>query len=1144
MPSAATNEQASNQLDLSQHFPHHTITTYAIKDIVLSNDHSDIASSLTFLKDEAAGVDFFGSHAQLGEAIAEALLTNPTMNVIGLLGPWGSGKSTVVSQLQSALENRQKDIKTHTFVYDTWLHQSEPARRSFLEGFLTDLDARHLLKKADFKDELDRVLGLIEDKTTTTTPVLTVSGKLLLFSVFLFPVGLRLAGSDYFSKLIRGIGGPSIDWDLLFTTLFLLAPFIAAFAVYLFWRPSLRFWTRPFWTKHREPYAKESIFSLFINKSVAKQTNTVVKNPEPSSIEFQRFFSKLVNALDPAKYRVLVVIDNLDRLPAKEAVAMWTTIRSFFLGNQDPFKQPGTATILLPVDETSIAKMFSGEENKTDEQVASFMEKTFDLTFKVTPPVMSDWKGYLKKQMEAVFGDGIDSERIYVAGVLLEMVTGFGAPITPRKINVTVNSIGTLWLQRRNDDISFAAIAFYTIYRAAIADKGLLFYLSSPPMDISRFDPEWRRALPAIHYGVNVEKALQVLLNEQLQNVVQQSSADDFRTLALTPGFEEAFRNFLASFGGAPSAPLPLKLAILLASIGEQKSHWVLHAWTDLRALFLKAPDFVFVDQAAILGFKHLLTSGDRNGMAQFVADVHAKVVSLASVFVDREENIPAFLEVVTALVRASQEHSIPMKAIKIPDLQPASYVGILAAVASQPLIKDVFEYAGDPSQLAQTITQDFASSSEVMVEPRIKALFEAHPTLNYTPITAGAEDLVRQRNGSDWAVSPALWTLGYFASNAAVDRSLQSLINDGHLQARLQERAPSASRLVARVVALTLAKGPPYSLGTDWRTVGDIQSEIVPEILSALTDFKATISWNALIQAIDHAPDFFIVSQPLITAILMRQEGITVTDFEFLMSRIDSVVSTTQVEFQLVAMAQIAELPGFWAVFENRNTDDQVDLIFGVLHASEDTEITDPLYGAMQRKFDRKSDAEWQNEIRSGGQMLNRAQRFVQASGMTIVGGGNALLNALDQLRQELHQIGDPGFQLRWFQAANLLPENIRKLRFENLRDSMIGLTPASFLPIVNAGGDPFLIDADFLKRADDFVRHIIAPLLNSADDAMQLLSRPNIYREWLEKSRANTRDAIREQLESLMAAAGAGNGERLSEVNAKLNIGAKLPR
>src|ERR1700754_2416300 len=91
--------------------------------------------SYKYLPDLPAEDDQFGGHDRISRGMADAVLSNPTLKVVGLIGPWGSGKSTVVRFFERHL-GASNTVKSYVFTYDAWLHQNDPPKRAFLEGFI------------------------------------------------------------------------------------------------------------------------------------------------------------------------------------------------------------------------------------------------------------------------------------------------------------------------------------------------------------------------------------------------------------------------------------------------------------------------------------------------------------------------------------------------------------------------------------------------------------------------------------------------------------------------------------------------------------------------------------------------------------------------------------------------------------------------------------------------------------------------------------------------------------------------------------------------------------------------------------------------------------------------------------------------
>ena len=95
---------------------------------------------ISFLADQPAEADAFGSHSRVAGAVSRVIREADNINVVGLLGGWGTGKSTVVHAIREELEPSAGEGPIHVFTYDAWLHQNDPPRRAFLEELIADLE--------------------------------------------------------------------------------------------------------------------------------------------------------------------------------------------------------------------------------------------------------------------------------------------------------------------------------------------------------------------------------------------------------------------------------------------------------------------------------------------------------------------------------------------------------------------------------------------------------------------------------------------------------------------------------------------------------------------------------------------------------------------------------------------------------------------------------------------------------------------------------------------------------------------------------------------------------------------------------------------------------------------------------------------
>ena len=89
------------------------------------------------LDDAPSNIDAFGAHQRIANALSDLIQHEEGGKTIALTGSWGSGKSTVVRLLSSALsETSANEGTAKVFVFDAWAHQGDPLRRTFLEHLI------------------------------------------------------------------------------------------------------------------------------------------------------------------------------------------------------------------------------------------------------------------------------------------------------------------------------------------------------------------------------------------------------------------------------------------------------------------------------------------------------------------------------------------------------------------------------------------------------------------------------------------------------------------------------------------------------------------------------------------------------------------------------------------------------------------------------------------------------------------------------------------------------------------------------------------------------------------------------------------------------------------------------------------------
>ncbi|RYZ62185.1 MAG: hypothetical protein EOP09_19070, partial [Proteobacteria bacterium] len=241
--------------------------------------------------------------------------------------------------------------------------------------------------------------------------------------------------------------------------------------------------------------------------------------------------------------RLVIVIDNLDRVPEEEALQIWATIRSFFTGatSEKAVNSSTDPLVLLPIDRGAIKRMFArshGPENAKD-LAESFVHKTFEVTFEVTQPVMSDWREFLAKQMKEAFGSSIGETWIFWTRKFFErkQQERKSSP-TPRQINRLVNRLLASYMQWEGQKVVFPVQAYYAVFQEDIEETFSEFIVSNQA-DLAKISPRWQEQISALYYGVEVEKAIQTLLDAPMRLALLSGSTEAVNEFINVPGFDD-----------------------------------------------------------------------------------------------------------------------------------------------------------------------------------------------------------------------------------------------------------------------------------------------------------------------------------------------------------------------------------------------------------------------------------------------------------------------------------------------------------------------------------------------------------------------------------------------------------------------------
>ena len=94
-----------------------------------NQDNKQKKYSFKLLRDEAVDTDAFedNTHEKVANSILQLIENEKNGLTIGLEGPWGSGKSTVISILNKKL--KEKAHLASLIQFDAWAHEGDPLRQ-------------------------------------------------------------------------------------------------------------------------------------------------------------------------------------------------------------------------------------------------------------------------------------------------------------------------------------------------------------------------------------------------------------------------------------------------------------------------------------------------------------------------------------------------------------------------------------------------------------------------------------------------------------------------------------------------------------------------------------------------------------------------------------------------------------------------------------------------------------------------------------------------------------------------------------------------------------------------------------------------------------------------------------------------------
>jgi len=483
--------------------------------------------------------DAFGPHTKIAETLA-TMIAGPaeTSNkdkeadkdtehagyFVALEGSWGSGKSTVIKKLRKCLD-KDKSIKSQTIIFDAWAHSGDHLRRAFLETIIHSLLGTIWYEDKDgLKKELKSLSGRYKESTEKRIPKFSIWGIIFGLSLLLVPLGGILASVTLGKESTVTPTLSFISNDLL-GTLSLTLCVLPLFILFLAWLFA--------WCINTGLNKDINVWGLMLNQWEKETDILTTADPDSSSIEFQQKFKKLASkVLEHKDRRLVIVIDNLDRISPSEAMQVWRTLQTFIDKNgHDGQKWEGKLWTIVPYARSILKQHFNSIRIKTyPEKTLSIenqetgelehFEKVFDIRLHVPTPLLDAWEEYCKSQFHDAFPK--ESEEEIDKAVQLLALNAPSKTSTPRKIKRIINAAGSTYIGW-GQHFDLVLIVYYALETQdnfdfdPLSQRALHSEAVESPEVIKFLGNGYSRKLAAIQNNMPIELACETLHMEDIR---------------------------------------------------------------------------------------------------------------------------------------------------------------------------------------------------------------------------------------------------------------------------------------------------------------------------------------------------------------------------------------------------------------------------------------------------------------------------------------------------------------------------------------------------------------------------------------------------------------------------------------------------
>ncbi len=221
---------------------------------------------------------------------------------------------------------------------------------------------------------------------------------------------------------------------------------------------------------------------------------------------------------------------------------LWSTMRTFLdFSTADTPEWAAKLWVFAAFDETAIDRLWKAPDGES--MADTFLQKTFQIRFKIPAPLLSDWRDFLKVHLTKAIPDCTEDDFYRVTRIYAILRAEKKSP-TPRDIKVFVNQIGSLW-RTAPEVIALSHLALYVA--ASSSDWSPIDGKPLPEQHRleSYLAPGWLEDLTALYYNMPRDKAMQVQLNQTVETALTEAKPETIQKLAKLAGIDAVIEKVL-----------------------------------------------------------------------------------------------------------------------------------------------------------------------------------------------------------------------------------------------------------------------------------------------------------------------------------------------------------------------------------------------------------------------------------------------------------------------------------------------------------------------------------------------------------------------------------------------------------------------